>query len=130
MSIEPAGSGVPWQPLVQIGDIGVDQHWVLTPSGSVPTAQVTWTVQDLTRWERVIPTYAIVLAVVTASMTCLLGLLFLLMKEDRLTGWLRVTVQGPDFTHTTHVPVGGQAAAMDVQARVEYARSLTAAAQQ
>jgi len=63
-------------------------------------------------------------------MTCLLGLLFLLMKEDRLTGWLQVTVQGPDFTHTTHVPVGGQAAAMDVQARVEYARSLTAAARQ
>lgn len=128
MSVEQAGSGVPWQPLVQIGDIGVDQHWVVTPSGSVPTAQVTWTLQDLTRWERVIPTYAIVLAVVTASMTCLLGLLFLLVKEDRQTGWLQVTVQGPELTHTTHLPVGDQASVMDVHARVDYARSLTAAA--
>jgi hypothetical protein len=85
-------SGAPAQPLVQIGDISVDQDWVRTPSGSAPTAQVPWSLQDLTHRDLVIPTYAIVLAVVTSVLTCLLGLLFLLIKEDRTTGWLQVTV--------------------------------------
>jgi hypothetical protein len=130
MTAENPGSVAPWQPLVQIGDIGVDQHWVHTPSGSVPTAQVTWTVQDMTRRDLVIPTYAIVLAVVFSVMTCFLGLLFLLIKEESTTGWLQVAVQGPAFVHTTHLPVSHQGAVQDVYARVAYARSLTAAAQQ
>jgi hypothetical protein len=130
MILENASSGAPWQPLVQIGDISVDQHWARTPSGSVATAGVTWTVQDLTRRDLVIPTYAIVLAVVTASMTCFLGLLFLLIKEERTTGWLQVTVEGPAFVHTTHVPVIHPGTVVDLYARVDYARSLTAAAGQ
>ncbi|HEY8619681.1 MAG TPA: hypothetical protein VIM01_06375 [Dermatophilaceae bacterium] len=104
MTVEDSPSVTPWQPLVQIGDISVDQRWVVTPSGSIPTGRVTWTVQDMTRRDRVIPTYAIVLAVVFSVLTCLLGLLFLLIKEDRTTGWLQVTVQGPELVHTTHVP--------------------------
>jgi len=44
MTVDNTGSVAPWQPLVQIGDISVDQRWVRTPSGSVPTANVTWTV--------------------------------------------------------------------------------------
>ena len=83
----------------------------------------------LTRRDLVIPTYAIVLAVVTSLMTCLLGLLFLLIKEERTTGWLQVTVQGPAFVHTTHVPVIHPGTIVDVYARVDYARSLTATAQ-
>ena len=130
MILENASSGTPWQPLVQIGDISVDQQWVRTPSGSARTGQVTWTLQDLTRREQVIPTYAIILAVVTSVMTCLLGLLFLLIKEERPRGWLQVTVQGPNFVHSTQVPVSHQDMVTDVYARVDYARSLTAAAQQ
>jgi hypothetical protein len=130
MTVEHPSSGAPAQPLVQIGDISVDQDWVRTASGSAPTAQVTWSVQDLTHRDLVIPTYAIVLAVVTSVLTCLLGLLFLLIKEDRTTGWLQVTVQGPAFIHTTQVPVSHQVTLMDLYARVDYARSLTASAQQ
>jgi hypothetical protein len=130
MTLENVSPGAPWQPLVQIGDIGVGQYWVSTPAGSVPTAQVTWTVQDMTHREQAIPTYAIILAVVTSVMTCLLGLLFLLIKEERPRGWLQVTVQGPDFVHSTQVPVSHQDMVADVYARVEYARSLTASAQQ
>ena len=129
MILENASSGAPWQPLVQIGDISVDQQWVRTPSGSARTGQVTWTLQDLTRREQVIPTYAIVLAVVTSVMTCLLGLLFLLIKEERTTGWLQVTVQAPALVHTTHVPVTHPGTVADVYARVDYARSLTATGQ-
>jgi hypothetical protein len=130
MTIDDASSGAPWQPLVQIGDISVDQQWVRTPSGSVPTAQVSWTVQEQTRLERVIPTYAIVLAVVVSLMTCFLGLLFLLVKEERTTRWLLVTVHGPAFAHSTYLPASFPEAASDVYARVDYARSLTASARQ
>lgn len=128
MTVEIPSSAKPMQPLVQIGDISVDQQWVHTPTGWVPTAQATWTVQDLTLRTMVIPTYAIVLAIVTSVLTCLLGLLFLLIKEERPTGWLQVTVQGPDFVHTTQVPVNGQDMVTDTYARVEYARTLTASA--
>lgn len=95
----------------------------------MPTGQVTWSVQDLTRHDLVIPAYAIVLGVVLSVVTCLLGLLFLLIKEDRTTGWLQVTVRGPALVHTTWLPVSHQGMVMDVHARVDYARSLTAAAQ-
>ena len=129
MTVDNPSSAAPMQPLVQIGDISVDQHWVHTPAGWVPTSRATWTVQDMTLRAMVIPTYAIVLAVVTSVMTCLLGLLFLLIKEERPTGWVQVTVQGPGFTHTTQVPVSRQEMVMDVYARVDFARLLTAAAQ-
>jgi hypothetical protein len=128
MTLEHPSSAATWQPLIQIGDIGADQHWVRTPSGSIATSQVTWTVQDMTRREQGIPTYAIVLAVIF-FLFCFLGLLFLLMKEDRTTGWLQVTVQGPAFVHTTQVPASNQVTVADIQARVNFARSLTAAAQ-
>jgi hypothetical protein len=128
MTLDDSASVTPWQPLVRIGDISVDQNWVWTPSGSIPTAHVTWTLQDMTRRDRVIPTNAIVLAVVFSLMTCFLGLLLLLIKEERTTGWLHVTVQGPALTHTTHLPVIDPGTVADVYARVDYARSLSAAA--
>jgi hypothetical protein len=129
MSLEQPKAETPWQPLVQIGDIGADQHWVNTPSGSLPISQATWSVQDMTLQTMEIPTYAIILAIVTSVLTCLLGLLFLLIKEERPTGWLRVTVQGPGMAHTAQVPVSRQEMVTDLYARVDYARSLTEAAQ-
>jgi hypothetical protein len=129
MSLEQPRAETPWQPLVQIGDIGADQHWVSTPSGSLPISQATWSVQDMTLRTMEIPTYAMILALVTSVLTCLLGLLFLLIKEERPTGWLQVTVQGPGMAHTTQVPVSRQEMVTDLYARVDYARSLTAAAQ-
>jgi hypothetical protein len=129
MTAESPSSETPMQPLVQIGDISVDRHWVYTPAGWAPTGQVTWAVHDLTRRDRVIPTYAIILAVVTSVMTCFLGLLFLLIREERPTGWLQITVQGADLVHTTQVPVNHQDMVVDLYARVDYARSLTASAE-
>ena len=87
----------------------------------------TWPLQDMTRRGQGIPTDAIVLAVVF-FMFCFLGLLFLLMKEDRTTGWIQVTAQGPGFVHTTQVPTSHQVMVADVHSRVSYAHSLTAAA--
>lgn len=74
-----------------------------------------------------IPAYAILLCILF-FVFCLLGLLFLLIKEERTTGHVSVTVQGPNFMHTTYVPVSSQRQAFDVTARVDYARSVTMAA--
>jgi hypothetical protein len=117
----------PGPPLVTIGDISCTQQAVITPSGSIPISEVNWTVADLTRTESRIPPWAIVLAIVF-FLFCLLGLLFLLVKETTTTGYLQVTAQGPRFMHTTQIPVSSQAQIADVHARVNYARSLGHAA--
>ena len=130
MILQNASSGALWQPLVQIGDINVDQQWVRTPSGSTPTQGVTWTLQDMTRQELVTPTYAIALAVALFMWTWFLSAFLLLIKVERTTGWIRVTAQGPAFVHATQIPASGPETAADVVAQVNYARSLTATAQQ
>ncbi len=130
MILQNASSGALWQPLVQIGDINVDQQWVRTPSGSTPTQGVTWTLQDMTRQELVTPTYAIALAVALFMWTWFLSAFLLLIKVERTTGWIKVTAQGPAFVHATQIPASGPETAADVVAQVNYARSLTATAQQ
>jgi hypothetical protein len=58
---------------------------------------------------------------------CLLGLLFLLAKEERTEGSVQVVVQGPGFLHQVQLPVYSVIQVQDYAARVNYARSLSAA---
>lgn len=116
-------------PLVQIGDIAVTADQVHTPYGNRPVGQVTWAVNDLSRTYRVIPTWAIVCAVI-GFFFVFLGLLFLLVKEDRTDGIIQVTALAPGFSYTTSVPVRSTFQVADVHNRVNYARSVCAAAQQ
>jgi hypothetical protein len=58
----------------------------------------------------------------------LLGLLFLLVKEDRTDGTVQVVVQGPGFVHGTQLPVASPQQVADYNARVNYARSVSTAA--
>lgn len=58
---------------------------------------------------------------------CLLGLLFLLMKDRRLVGYIQVTVQGDGFYHSTMIPVVGPHSVLSVHQQVNYARGLAAA---
>ena len=55
---------------------------------------------------------------------CLLGLLFLLVKEERTTGSVQITVSAPGLLHVTQIPVAAPAAGMDFNARVNCARNL------
>lgn len=55
---------------------------------------------------------------------CLLGLLFLLVKEERTAGQIQVTAQAPGFLHVCYIPVGSMAQVRDVMARVDYVRAL------
>lgn len=113
--------------LVSIGHIGVTPTTVVTPSGTRPVGEVQWMFSDMSRTTTTIPTWAIVCTVVFVIF-CLLGLLFLLAKETRTEGYVQIVVQGRGFVHTTQLPVFSPAQVADYNARVNYARSISAAA--
>jgi hypothetical protein len=114
------------QTMVTIGDISVTSTTVYTPSGSRPLGEVQWTFTDMSQTSQAIPTWAIVCAVVF-FLLCFLGLLFLLAKEDKTAGSVQVTVHGQGFVHTTTIPVSSIAQVADINSRVNYVRTLTAA---
>jgi hypothetical protein len=117
---EAPGAGVP---LVTVGDITVLSDKIMTPAGPLPLQGAVWTATDMSRTEERIPPVAIVLAIIF-FLACLLGLLFLLMKEKKTTGYVQVTVNSGGRFHSTMVPVSSPAAVADIMARVNYARSL------
>lgn len=123
----PAYPNQPDQVLVTIGDIAVTPTNVITPVGRRPLRGLVWMVQNNTVTTDSIPTYAIVLCVVFAVF-CLLGLLFLLIKERKTQGFVTVSVQGEGFYHATQLPVSYPAQIADIEGRVGYCRALTAAA--
>lgn len=115
-------------PLGSIGDITITRSQVITPAGTFPLRGSVWTVTDMSRTEEYLPTYAIVLAIIF-FIFCLLGLLFLLMKAHRTTGFVQVTVNGGNGRyHSTMIPVGAPAHVYDVVQRVNWARSMAAQA--
>jgi len=113
--------------LVTVGDMVVSQHWAVTPNGTFPLAGSTWTVTNQTSVTEGIPAWAIVMTVLFVWI-CFLGLLFLLVKERRLSGWVTVTVQSPAGYHATQVAVSAPAQIADAEQRVHHIRSLVAAA--
>ena len=112
--------------LLQIGDMALTSTHVILPYGTYPLHGSAWTVQDSTQTTEGIPVVAIVLTIVFVWF-CLLGLLFLLMKERRYLGFVAVSVTGPGFHHTAQFPPGPQAGAWAAHA-VAQARAITAAA--
>jgi hypothetical protein len=114
-------------PLVAIGDISCTRDEVITPSGTRPIREVSWTFTNMAHSWQSIPTWAVVCAIVGFFFVCFLSLLFLLAKEQKTQGWVQVTVQGPGFMHTTQLPVYTPHQVSDYWARVEYARSLSTA---
>jgi hypothetical protein len=123
----PGGPGSEYgQILMTLGDMAVTPTHVLTPAGAHPISATTWIVQDNVQVTQNIPTWAIVLAVVFAVF-CLLGLLFLLVKEDRVQGMVSVSVQGPGFFHATQLPVVSNLQVGAIHQQVNYVRSIAAA---
>lgn len=112
--------------LLQIGDISLTSTHVILPYGRYPLHGSTWTVQDSTQVSEGIPVVAIVLTVIFVWF-CLLGLLFLLMKERKYHGFVSVSVTGPGFHHAAQFPPGPQTSAWANNV-VSQARGITAAA--
>jgi hypothetical protein len=113
--------------LLTIGDIGITDTWVSTPNGPAPLRGSTWIVADMSVTERKIPAWAIVLAIIFA-LFCLIGLLFLLVKEEVTRGYVQVSVRSGDLNHMTQVPVSNQVQVAQVRALVGQAQALAAQA--
>jgi hypothetical protein len=79
------------------------------------------------RVESKTPTWAIVLAII-GFFFLLLGLLFLLVREQIATGHVQMTVRNGPLLHITSIPAAHAGTAPDVFGRVQYARHLIAQA--
>ncbi|MFD4694677.1 hypothetical protein [Streptomyces sp. NBC_00683] len=120
--MQPGGGGVP---MLSFGDITVMNDSIVTPSGTMPLKGAVWTATDMSRTEEKIPTVAIVLAIIFALL-CLIGLLFLLMKEKKTTGFVQVTVTSGGRHHSTMIPATGPQTFQMVMAQINTARSMSA----
>jgi len=120
------GDGQPDAQLGKIGDIGISQYWVTTPNGPYPIRGSVWTVTDMTYQQESMSPAGVVLCILFIWV-CLLGLLFLLMKDRRTVGYIQVTVSGSGFHYATMVPAFDRRSAGSVHQMVNYARTLAAA---
>ena len=112
--------------LVRRGDVDIAMVLHGTPSGRFPIKGTVWTMTDMSRTEQATPVWAIITALLVFWWTCLLGLLFLLVKETKTTGHIQVTVQGGGHYHATQIMVSNAAYAQHIAQQVNYARSLAA----
>jgi len=114
-------AGRPRRPGLRSGTSLCTDTEVITPNGAYPLRRTTWMISNNTATTETLPTWAIVLAILLFFF-CLLGLLFLLVKERRTTGYVQVSVQGEGLYYATQVPVTHPA-----QARTSSSRSTTSA---
>lgn len=123
----PPNAAVPAAPepmLLSIGDIAIYPTRVVTPSGVFPHSGLTWVMRDNSVTTEGMPAYAIVLAILF-FFVCLLGLLFLLIKERKTQGYVDVSVQSPDGRyHVTQIPVSSPEQVAAIRHQVDYARGL------
>ncbi len=110
---------------IRLGDISVSDTRVQTPYGAYPLSQTAWQVTNQTYMTESIPAWAIVLAIIF-FVFCLLGLLFLLVKERRIYGAMQVSVQGPGFSYSTYIPVRGGVEIVQINNSVDWIRSQVA----
>lgn len=109
--------------LFTIGDLGVTEHWILAPSGSVPIAGSTWIATPVVTTSKDIPSWAIVCAILF-FLVCLLGLLFLLVKEEKTSGYYDIQVHGVGLQHSVRLPVSSMAQVAQYDQAVNHARQL------
>lgn len=112
--------------LLSVGDISVTPSHVIVPQGQYPLHGTTWTVQDSTQVTEGIPAVAVILTIVFVWF-CLIGLLFLLMKEKKYSGFVSITVTGMGLYHTVQFPAAQHTGAWAAD-MVGRARAITASA--
>jgi hypothetical protein len=119
MTIERAG--LPSDPpiLLSIGHVHVTEHFVITPAGTWPLADVNVTTVDQTAVTTHTPGWAIVMVIVFIWFF-LLSLLFLLAKERRMGGWVAVHIQAGPYSYTEQVPIRAEYQRMEVFNKVHF----------
>lgn len=121
-----ASLGQPGLVIVQIGEIGVTSTVVRTPAGDIPLAGSTWHVTDYWHNEQKIPTWAIVMAVVSFCVLTIFSLLFLLAKKTVYRGTVQITVTNGSRQYVARIPVTDQTQVAHLHQQVNYVRSLAA----
>jgi hypothetical protein len=124
-AVHPA-PGQPEQFVLTIGDIGVSPSWIVTPNGSASLRDSQRTVQDRTFTQQKTPTWAIVMAVL-GIVFCLLGLLFLIVKENQTSGYVEVTVRSGNVFHVVQLPANSPQAVAHARQLVYQAQSMASA---
>lgn len=123
----PSGAGDPV--LLTVGDVAVTRTSVLLPYGRFPLRGTTWTVQNQVFMTTGTPSWAVIMAVLGMLFICVFSLLFLLAKENKASGYLEVTVRGPDgLCHVTRIAALDPYTAQWVYQQVGQAQALAAAA--
>ncbi|MFF9592072.1 hypothetical protein ACF1FX_23110 [Streptomyces sp. NPDC014646] len=118
------GAPMAGAPLLALGDITIVNDQIITPVGTMPLKGAVWSATDLSHTEERIPTVAIVLAIVFALL-CLVGLLFLLMKEKKTTGFIQVSVTSDGKHHSTMIPATGPETFPCVMSQLNSARAMS-----
>lgn len=119
----PPPAPAPEQPVLTIGDIVVSAHWVVTPVGNTPLAGSMWTISDQSQRVKKHPWWTILLAVLLFP----IGLLFLLVTNEEIYGYMEVKVRGTGLAYTSQVPIVGPSAAQTIRQQVAQAESMAAA---
>ena len=115
--------------ILTIGDIGITPSEVVTPNGTAPLAGSQWICTDMTSTQSKIPAWAIIMAIIGALL-CLVGLLFLLVKEEVTTGYVEVSVRAGSVYHKTQIPVSNQQQISQIRQQVGNAQILASQADQ
>jgi hypothetical protein len=128
--LPPGIPAPPAQPIrLTIGDIGITSDLVVTPNRSGPMSGSQWICMDMSRTESKIPAYAIVLAIIFALL-CLIGLLFLLIKDTVTSGYVEVSVQAGKIYHKTQIPISNPQQVAHIRKLVSIAQEMAAQVRQ
>jgi hypothetical protein len=113
------------EPVVaRFGRITVTDTMVRTSTRSFPLRGSVWRTFDYWQTRRVTPEWAIVLAIVGFFFMPFVSLLFLLVKEQRMSGVLQVAVWDGIRQHAVDLPVRSSLDLQNWRRQVDYVRSL------
>lgn len=110
--------------LARFGPLTVTADAVRTPSGSFPLAGTVWRSDDHWYTRRVVPTAAIVAAVLGFFVVPFVSLLFLLIRQDRTSGVVQVCGWDGTRQHVVDLPVSSPAQAQVIARQVRYVQQL------
>jgi hypothetical protein len=123
----PAALPAPPTPIVaRVGEISVSSTTVYTPTGEMPLRGSQWILTDQWQAHSKIPTWAIILTIVTFFCIPIFNFLFLLAKETYYSGMVAVSVSSSGRHYVARIPVNSQAQVATLQSQVNYIRSLAA----
>ncbi|MFT4028966.1 MAG: hypothetical protein QM675_03745 [Protaetiibacter sp.] len=129
MTLQQGGAGQsPGNSLVTVGHVTANEHWIVTPAGTWPIAEVNVSSTDQTATTTHTPAWAIIL-VILFIWFFLLSLLFLLARETRVSGFVSIHVVAANGqSYSEQVPVFSAGQRLDIVNRVTYLQGLIGAA--